>query len=77
MPTFLSNVQNYLKVDLPRWISSAWVTFGRCRNAFFYSVLPNTLKARIFDEYMLPTLTYDSETWAFSKEIAKKIRNKL
>ncbi|XP_060530472.1 uncharacterized protein LOC132704478 [Cylas formicarius] len=65
--------KNNLKAELPRRISLAWTAFGRLREVFC-SGLPNTLKAQIFDQYVLPTLTYGTETWAINKEIICKLQ---
>lgn len=43
---------NYLKADLKKRISLA--------RAIFRSHLPNTIKAKTFDQYMLPVLTQET-----------------
>lgn len=65
--------KNNLKVDLSRRISLARTLFGRLRDIFYLDTL-NTLKARTVDQYVLPTLTYGTETWAINKEIAADCR---
>ena len=47
-----------------------WSVFGRMQ-AVFKSDIPNTIKARVFDQYVLPVLTYETEIWALNKNINK------
>ena len=60
--------RNNLTADLSRRISLAWSAFGRMQDVF-KSDIPNTIKARVFDQYVLPVLTYGTETWALNKNI--------
>ena len=46
----------------------AWSAFGRMQDVF-KSDMPNTIKARVFDQYVLPVLTYGRESWALNKNI--------
>ena len=58
--------KNNLTADLSRRISLVWSAFGRMQHVF-KSDIPNTIKARLFDIYVLLILTYGTETWAHYK----------
>ena len=60
--------RNNLTADLSRRISLAWSAFGRMQDVF-KSDIPNTIKARVFDQYVQQVLTYETETWALNKKI--------
>ena len=65
--------RNNLTADLSRRISLAWSAFGRMQDVF-KSDIPNTIKARVFDQYVLPVLTYGTETWALNKNIINRLQ---
>ena len=64
--------RNNLTADLSRRKSLAWSAFGRMQDVF-KSDIPNTIKARVFDQYVLPVLTYGTETWALNKKIINRL----
>lgn len=65
--------KNNLTADLNRRISLAWAAFGKLQDVF-QSDIPNTLKAETFNQYVLPALTYGTETWALNKNIIHKLQ---
>lgn len=65
--------KNNLTADLARRISLGWSTFGKMQN-IFKSDLPNTIKSQVFNQYVLPVLTYGTETWALNKNIIQRFQ---
>ena len=65
--------RNNLTADLSRRISLAWSAFGRMQDVF-KSAIPNTIKARVFYQYVLPVLTYGTKTWALNKNIINRLQ---
>ena len=67
------NNKNNLTAYLSRRISLAWSAFGRMQDVF-KSDIPNTIKARVCDQYVLLVLTYGTETWALNKNIINRLQ---
>ena len=65
--------KNNLTADLARRISLGWSAFGKMQDVF-RSNLPNTMKSQVFDQYVLPVLTYGVETWALNKNIIHRLQ---
>ena len=65
--------KNNLTADLSRRIFLVWSAFGRIQDVF-KSEIPNTIKARVFDQYVLPVLTYGIEPWALNKNYINRLQ---
>ena len=63
-----------METEVNARVRAAWSTFGRYRTIFEDKELPVALKKKIFNQCVLPTLTYGCETWAFTKKLLLKIR---
>ena len=54
-------------------VKLAWRAFGR-NSAIFKSGLPICLKRKVFDQCILPVLTYASETWTLTNRTIRKLQ---
>lgn len=66
------HINGNLEVEIKR-IQLTWTAFGKL-NYIFKSNIPLSLKKKVFDQYILPVLTYGSETWTLSKKMINRIQ---
>ena len=59
--------------EIYRRIGLAWAAFGRLRGVFKGDI-PISLKRKVFDQCVLPVLTYGAETLTLTKRSVSKIR---
>lgn len=59
--------------ELQRRIGLAWAAFGNLRK-IFKSDIPTCLKRKVFDQCILPVLTYGAETLTLTRKTIKKIQ---
>ncbi|KAK9876748.1 hypothetical protein WA026_014986 [Henosepilachna vigintioctopunctata] len=52
---------------------TAWSTVGRLKH-IFKSDMPLSLKSKVFDQCLLPAMTYASETWTLKSAHIQKLR---
>ncbi len=57
-----------------RRIGMGWSAFGK-QNLVMNSNLPLSLKRKVYNQCILPVLTYGSETWRLTKELERKLRS--
>ena len=60
-------------VELKRRIRLAWVAFGKLSFILRNKKYPQYLKTRVYDQCVLPVLTYGSQVWTFTKANMDKI----
>ncbi len=60
--------------EIRRGIGMGWSAFGK-QNLVMNSDLPLSLKRRVYNQRILPVLTYGSETWRLTKELERKLRS--
>ncbi len=60
--------------EIRRRIGMRWIAFGK-QNLVLNSNLPLSLKRKVYNQCILPVLTYRSETWRFTKELERKLRS--
>jgi len=60
--------------EILRRISLSWQAFGRA-SSIFKSKMPIQLKKRVYDQCILPTITYGAETWNLTKKLTIKLRS--
>lgn len=58
--------------EVRRRIQLTWAAFGKLRD-IFKADYPQHLKTQLYDQCVLPTLTYGSETWPLTKDILNDI----
>jgi len=67
-----------LKNDTPgevnRRIQLAWVKFGKLDFIFRDQDLPISLKKQVFNQCIIPVLSYGAETWTTTRKLEKKLR---
>ena len=84
--TRIENVESYIYLgknitldndtpaEVARRIQLAWVKFGKLSIVFRDENLPLSLKTQLFDQCIIPVLSYGSETWTTTKKLEKKLR---
>src|SRR5215469_3771925 len=59
--------------EIKRRIQLGWAAFGKHRE-IFKGDIPLCLKRKMFDECILPVITYGAETWALTEILEEKLR---
>ena len=60
--------------EIKRKMQAGWVAFSRHEDILREKSIPNCLKRKLFNQCILPAMTYGSETWSLSKEMERKIQ---
>ncbi len=58
--------------EIRRRIGMGWSPFGK-QNHVMNSYLPLSLKGKVYNQCILPVLTYGSESWCLTKELERKL----
>ena len=58
--------------EIKRRITAGWKTFGR-NSDIMKSSMPICLKRKVFDQCILPAITYASETWTLTAKMENKL----
>ena len=66
--------ENKTKEEVAIRIRNAWFAFGKYRDIFQDKDLPMTLKKRVFNQSILPIMTYGCQTWSLTKELSSKLQ---
>ena len=64
---------NDISKDIRQRITSGWRRFGEYSHFLKDRKIPICLKRTIMDTVILPTMTYQTETWALTKHQEKKL----
>ena len=67
------SLENETAGEVNRRIQLAWVKFGKLSFIFRDEELPLALKRPIFNQCIIPVLSYGSETWTTTKRLEKKL----
>ena len=59
--------------EVNRRIQLGWAAFGKLRE-IFSSKIPQCLKTKVFDQCVLPVMTYGTETWSLTMGLLRKLR---
>ncbi|KAL0832165.1 hypothetical protein ABMA28_001622 [Loxostege sticticalis] len=59
--------------EVNRRIQLGWAAFGKLRN-IFSSKIPQCLKTKVFDQCVLPVITYGTETWSLTMGIIRRLK---
>ncbi|CAH2265287.1 jg19802 [Pararge aegeria aegeria] len=59
--------------EVNRRIQLGWAAFGKLR-AIFSSEIPQCLKTKVFEQCVLPVMTYGSETWSLTMGLIRRLR---
>ena len=60
--------------EIKRRISLGWKAFGRA-SSIFKSKMPICLKRKVYNQCIIPTITYGCETWNLTKKLTLKLRS--
>lgn len=60
--------------EISRRIKLSWAAFGKLRNTVFKTNIPVCLKRKVFEQCVLPVLTYGAETLTLTRKSVEKIR---
>ena len=59
--------------EVNRRIRLGWAAFGKLRG-IFSSNLPQCLKTKVYDQCVLPVITYGTETWSLTMGLIRKLK---
>ena len=59
--------------EVPIRINSGWSVFGKYREIFLDRHLPTSQKRKVFNQCVLPAMTYGCQTWSLTKALVKKL----
>ena len=60
--------------EVKRRIQLGWAKFGKLSFIFRDEDLPTSLKKQVFNQCIIPVLSYGSETWTTTNKLEKKLR---
>ena len=61
--------------EIKRRITLGWQAFGRASAIFKNKEIPTCLKRQVYNQCIIPTVTYGSETWNLTKIQTMKLRS--
>jgi hypothetical protein len=64
---------NNFEDEINRRIQLGWAAFGKLRRVFSSSI-PQSLKTKVFNQCVLPVMTYGAETWTLTARLVHKFR---
>ncbi|CAB3248796.1 unnamed protein product [Arctia plantaginis] len=65
--------RNNFEDEVNRRIRLGWAAFGKLRRVFSSSI-PQCLKTKVFNECVLPVMTYGAETWTLTVRLVHKFK---
>ena len=68
------SIENETAGEVNRRIQLAWAKFGKLNFIFRDEKLPLSLKKQIFNQCIIPVLSYGAETWTTTKRLERKLR---
>ena len=69
-----THLKDTTKEELTCRVRAGWSCFGRNREIFQDDKMPMCLKRQVYDQCVLPTMTYGCQTWSLTKALANKLR---
>ena len=66
-------MENSTKQEVSIRIKAEWSVFGKYREIFLNRHLPMSLKRKVFNQCVLPAMTYGCQTWSLTKALVKKL----
>ena len=60
--------------EIKRRITLGWQAFGKASQVFKNKKIPIILKRKVYNQCILPTVTYGAETWNLTKKLSLKLR---
>ena len=68
-------MENRTKQEVSIKINAGWRIFGKCREFFWDKHLPMSVKRKVFNQFVLPTMTYGMQNVVPHKSISKETWN--
>ena len=65
--------KNNFERETSRRIQLGWAAFGKLRRVFS-SPIPQSLKTKVFNQCVLPIMTYGVETWTLTVRLVRKFK---
>ena len=65
-------MENRAKQEVSIKIKAGWSVSGKYREIFQDKHLPMSLKRKVFNQCVLPAMTYGCQTWSLAKALVKK-----
>jgi hypothetical protein len=65
--------RNNLKDEVNRRIQLGWAAFGKVRRVFSSSI-SQSLKTKVFNQCVLPFMTYGAEMWTLTARLVHKVK---
>lgn len=62
-----------IEKEISRRIQLGWAAFGKLRK-IFASDLPQCLKTKVYEQCVLPVMTYGSETWSLTMGLIRRLK---
>ena len=66
-------MKNTTKQEVSIRIKAGWSVFGKYREISLDRHLPMSLKRKVFNQCVLPAMTYGCRTWSLTKVLVKKL----
>ena len=66
-------MENSTKREVSIRIKAGWSVFGKYREIFLDRHLPMSLERKVFNQFVLPAMTYGCQTWSLTKALVKKL----
>ena len=66
-------MENQTREEVMIRIKAGWSCFGRFKDILCDRKLPMSLRRRMFDQCVIPTMTYGAETWTTTKQLEQKL----
>ena len=67
-------MENTTKEEVMVRVKAAWRCFGMHKEILEDRDIPISLKKKVMDQCILPTMTYGCQTWSLTKETKRKIQ---
>lgn len=61
------------EAEVKRRVTAGWSAFGKL-NQVWKTKIPSELKAKVFNQCVIPAMTYGTETWVLTKAIMNRMR---
>ena len=66
-------MENSTKQEVSIRIKAGWSVFGKYREIFLNRHVPMSLKRKVFNQCVLPAITYGCQTWSLTKTLVKEL----
>ena len=66
-------MEDTTKEEVMLRVKAGWMNFGRYKHMLTDKNIPMSLRRRLFNQCILTTMTYGSETWSLTKELEQKL----